>query len=850
MKTVLLICVLCVTICAQVKLDYYLPKGEYSYDENIPTPKKFLGYEVGEWHVGHDQLINYMKKIAQLSPRFSFSEYARSYEARPLIVLTITSIENHKNIEDIQKKHQKLRSVSTDINISTMPTVVYIGHSIHGNEPSGANASLVAAYFLAAAQGEEVEKLLQNTVILLDPCMNPDGFNRFASWVNSHKSKNAIAAAINREHIEAWPRGRTNHYWFDLNRDWLLTQHPESQGRVRIFQKWQPNILTDHHEMGTHATYFFQPGVPERTHPLTHSKNQPLTKKIAKFHAKKLDEIGSLYFSEERFDDFYYGKGSTYPDVQGAIGILFEQASSRGHLQESEHGPLSFPFTIRNQVQTVFSTLEAAQELRSELLEYRREFYASSRSLAQKDETKAYIVGDNKDPQRLLQFSQLLQRHDINVYHLAKPITVDGLEYNEDNSLLVPANQPQYLLIKAIFEKRTSFADNIFYDVSAWTMPLAFHLNYAQLKNKAQLTYLQGKNYQHPTVTSSFDKNAYAYLFTWDSYYAPRALNRLLQNNIKVKVATKKFSAIVNGQQRDFTYGTILVPMGIQSDKKQTSLLMQKIATEDYVQVYSAKTGFTPIGMDLGSGNFRSIKPPKVVMIVGSGVNAYDAGEVWHLLDARFDIPLVMVDVEHFSSLNLNDYNTLVMVDGGYNLNQSNVKKVQSWLQSGGTLVASKRAINWVASNQLASVAFVANGTNPSNQRLPYATRVKNEGAQITGGAILQGKVDLTHPLLYGYHNDLIALFRRGNMALKETQNPYAVPVQYSEEPLISGYMSKENQQHVKNTPAIAVYGKGNGKVICIADNLNFRAFWLGTNKIFMNAILFGNLIDSGSTER
>ncbi|BBM87534.1 M14 family metallopeptidase [Candidatus Uabimicrobium amorphum] len=847
-KYVIILLLLCASVTAQVQLDYYLPQGEY--DKNIPTPQQFLGYQVGEWHVSHDQLVYYIKKLGELSERFNVQEYARSYEARPLIVATITSTDNHQNIEEIQQRHRSLRS-GNDIDVSTMPAVVYIGHSIHGNEPSGSNAALIAAYFLAAAQGEEVEKMLQNTIILLDPCMNPDGFNRFASWVNTHKSKKPTAAAICREHNEVWPRGRTNHYWFDLNRDWLLTQHPESRGRVKIFQQWQPNILTDHHEMGTQSTYFFQPGVPKRTHPLTPQKNQILTKKIAHFHAKTLDKIGSLYYSEERFDDFYYGKGSTYPDVQGAVGILFEQASSRGHLQESVHGDVSFPFTIRNQVKTIFSTLEAAQNLRVELLSYRRNFYSESRELAQKDEIKAYIISDNNDKKRLTHFAQLLQRHKIDVFHLAKPITVDSVEYTEENSLLVPTHQSQYRLIKSLFERRTSFADTIFYDVSAWTMPMAFHLSFAELKNKAQLTYLQGENYQYTFTPpqTTFDEKAYAYLFTWDGYYAPRALNRLLQLGAKVKVATKEFSAVVNGAQKRFTYGTILVPMGIQTDKKQIAHTMETIASEDHVAVYRAETGFTPVGMDLGSGNFRSLQPPKTVMLAGKGVNAYDAGEVWHLFDVRFNIPLVVVDVDDFSSLDMHKYNTMVMVDGSYNLSSSDTQKLQDWVKSGGNLIAAKRAINWAVSAQIAPLQFVTPESTYTD-RLPYISRVQNEGSQITGGAILEGKTDLTHPLLYGYHHQSIHLFRRGNMAIKKPKNVYSVPIVYTDNPLASGYMSKENQQLIKSTPAIVVCGKGRGKVICMADNLNFRAFWYGTNKIFINGVLFGRIIDNGSVEK
>ncbi|MFK7906766.1 MAG: M14 family zinc carboxypeptidase, partial [Chitinophagales bacterium] len=307
----------------QLSLEYYLP-SDITYNPDIPTPESVLGHPVGKWHVSHDKLVWYMQTLAAASDRISIETYARSYEDRPLLLLTITSQKNQQNIEAIQEMHLKNTnpSMAKDVDLKEMPVVVYQGFSIHGNEASGGNAALILAYHLAAGEGKAMEDLLQNTVVLLDPCFNPDGFHRFSSWVNSHKSKNMIANEDSRELNEPTPNGRTNHYWFDLNRDWLLTQHPESKGRVEIFHQWKPNILTDHHEMGSNATFFFQPGIPERVNPNIPAKNQELTFKIGEFHAKALDKIGSLYYTQESYDDFYVGKGSTYPDVNGCVGIL------------------------------------------------------------------------------------------------------------------------------------------------------------------------------------------------------------------------------------------------------------------------------------------------------------------------------------------------------------------------------------------------------------------------------------------------------------------------------------------------------------------------------------------------
>ena len=362
-----------------VSLDYFLPNN-ISYNSEIPTPASIIGHELGDWHITHDKLLQYMYRLAESSDRISIENRGETFEGRPLILLYVTAPNNQKNLQEIRKKHISLTEKGADsIEVSNLPIVVYQGFSIHGNEPSGSNAALAVAYYLAAAQGPEIELLLDKSVILFDPSYNPDGLQRFAYWANMHKGKNINPDPNDREYNEIWPGGRTNHYWFDMNRDWLPVQLPESQARIKTFHDWYPNILTDHHEMGTNSTFFFQPGIPSRTNPLTPNKNQELTGKIGEYHAKELNKIGSLYYSKESFDDFYYGKGSTFPDINGGIGILFEQASSRGHAQESENGVLTFPFTIRNQFTAALSTLEAAIEMREEILNYQKTFYINAR---------------------------------------------------------------------------------------------------------------------------------------------------------------------------------------------------------------------------------------------------------------------------------------------------------------------------------------------------------------------------------------------------------------------------------------------------------------------------------------
>lgn len=822
---------------AQVADSYYLPTN-VTYNPAIPTPQQFLGYQVGQWHVTHDQRVAYMKKLDELSDRITLAEYARTYENRPLLVLTITNQANHANLETIRTEHVKLTdpAQSAGLNTTSMPGVVWMGYSVHGNEPSGANASLLAAYYLAAAQGPSVDSLLRECVILLDPCINPDGGNRFASWVNTHKSITPVSDPDAREYNEVWPGGRTNHYWFDLNRDWLYTQHPESKGRLVKYHQWKPNIVTDHHEMGSNSTFFFQPGIPARTHPLTPRLNIDLTAKIGNYHAAGLDKIGSYYYTQENYDDFYYGKGSTYPDVNGSIGILFEQASSRGHVQETINGLLTFPFTIRNQFTATLSTLKAAKEMRVELLNYMRDFYKQGST----DAVKSYVFGGSNDRARTWEMVEILRRNQIEVYEVAKDETVDGRKFPKGNAYVVPLNQPQYRVAKAIFEKRTQFEDSLFYDISAWAMPLTFNVPHAESKASVSLGAKVAENtFPKGKVVG---KTNYSYLFEWDSYYAPRALYELESLGYRTKTATQRLTVSVEGKPRVFDYGTIQIQVG-DHDQEETYRLLQRLAERDGVDFYASPTGLTGSGIDFGSENFKAMRTPRPLMLVGTGVNSNDAGEVWHLLDQRVSVPLTMADMSSINRVDLSKYNTIIMVSGNYNA--LSVDKIKEWVRAGGVLITMSDATEW-ASEKGVSPIKIKSIPNDTAGPKPYALSELYRGAQVTGGAIFQVKLDLTHPLAYGYKEPMLNVFRDNNIFIQPIKDPYGAPAIYTDSPLVSGYVSAQNEKLLRNSPSIVCTNLGSGKVIAMTDNPNFRGFWYGTNKLFLNAMFFGSQISSG----
>ncbi len=815
----------------QVDLDYYLP-SDVTYDSNIPTPESIIRHQVGDWHVTHDKLAQYMYAVAAASDRITIEDRGSSFEGRPILLLTVTSPANHGNLATIKKNHVALtESNGASQNTAAMPAVVYQGFSIHGNESSGSNAALALAYYLAAAQGPKINELLNNTVILLDPSLNPDGLQRFAYWANMHKSQNINPDPNDREYSEVWPGGRTNHYWFDMNRDWLPVQLPESRARISTFHDWYPNILTDHHEMGTNASFFFQPGIPSRTHPLTPQKNQDLTGDIAKFHAKALDKIGSFYYTEESFDDFYYGKGSTFPDINGSIGILFEQASSRGHAQESNNGILTFPFTIRNQFTASLSTLEAAVSMRKELLDYQRQFFTDARN---QGKGGAIIFGDEKDANKAYHLAEILKRHKIIVHELKGDASIEGKKYRKGAAYVVPKSQKQSRLLNAMFEKRTKFKDSLFYDISAWSFPLAFNLDYTENGNTSQAgaEILQLKK---PAINAVNASN-YAYIMEWHDYYAPKALNQILASGLRAKVGMKPFT--VDGKTYD--YGTIMIPVQNQDiAANEIGRMIQHISEESNVTITGVTTGLTQ-GIDLGSNQFRALEQPKVAMIIGEGITPYDAGEIWHLFDTRYDMHITKIDTRNLGRTDLSRYTDLIIPSSwGSAFNKNTTSKIKEWVKDGGTLIAYKNSGRWLNSSELMTIKF--DTKKDSAKAISFEQVGDYRGAQVIGGAIFETKLDRSHPIAFGYKNATLPVFRNSTLFMEADKDSYKNPIQYTASPLLAGYISKPNLDMLSNTVAFKEQGVGRGSIIYFTDNHNFRAFWYGTNKLLMNAIFFGD---------
>jgi Zinc carboxypeptidase. len=823
-------------------LAYFLPEGNHTYNPQVPTPESVLGFQLGQQHVGWDQVVIYMKELAATSDRVSFRETGRTWERRPFIELVFTSAENHKNLEQIRENHLKLSDIehSGSLNLDNMPVVTSLVYSIHGNEPSCVNSSIAVAYYLAAAQGSEIDELLKNQIVVMNPGANPDGINRFASWVNSSRSLTDVSDLRSREFSEAWPSSRLNHYWMDCNRDWLMAQHPEGINCINNYFNWLPNVVIDLHEMGDNYQYFFSPGHPKRTHPLTTQLNQQLTAGVSSFTAQMLDGIGTTFYTKEGYDDYYYGKGGAYGDISGAVSLLYEQGSSRGHLRSTaNHGVWSFSWTIRNQAYASFASIMAAKEMRPILLNYLKEFYEKSAANARKESVQGYVFDARGSKATAFHFLETMAHHRIDVYRLAK----DYQTFSKDDAYIIPVGQKYSTRVKALMENTLEFTDSTFYDISAWTFPHAYNLNYTTVKSTAGLTGSKVTENSFPVGKIIGGKSSVGYVFENTEFYAPKVAYELQRKGIRVTAANRPFLFKSGSTEKQMGYGTyqvLVLNQSLTPDEIHDTL--SELAKTTGVDIYSASTGLMP-DTDMGSPAWRRLIQPKVAMLVGRTMGVADAGEIWFLLDNRFQMRPVLIENHSFTLKDLLDYTVIILPNGIPTLNASSEAALKDWVASGGTLVATGRAWEWV--NRIGLLPIKAESIAArvdSTAYLTYADRAEARSGRIPG-VILNYNVDKTHPLVWGLEQDQIPVMKNNNFIFKKDADPYASPLYYTSQPVVSGFLSAHHKESLKDSPAVFAKSYRGGKVIVFADDLNFRSYFFGTSKIFMNALFYGSCI-------
>lgn len=820
--------------------DYFF-KNYHPFNTEIPSPEAFLGYGIGEHHTRHDLIVAYFTKLAESSNRASIYEYGKTHEGRKLVMLTITSPSNLSNIDQLKQQHLAFSDPEQSVsNYNEVPIFINLAYNVHGNEPSSSEAALLTAYTLVASNSPEVLKYIENAVIMIDPTINPDGRDRHTQWANSYQSKPNVTDPQDTEHNENWPGGRTNHYWFDLNRDWLLAINPESRAKLKWYHEWYPNVVTDFHEMGSQSSYFFEPMKANASlDPIMPKENyEDLNTMFGLAFAKALDSIGSLYFTKEVFDGTYPGYGSSYPDLQGALALLFEQASSRGHEQTTAFGKITFPFTIRNQYTSSLTTIKTAVANKAYMRKYQQNFFKSAISNAKKNKVKGYSFVDNYDKNRTKAFVDKLLAHKIEVY-------------KSGDKFVVPTAQKQYRMVQTMFETYSKYRDSVYYDASAWSLA-----NFYNMKYKPTTTLKLGdkiNNTNNLVDVSPVQPSNYAYIIDWDDYNAPAVLNYLQENGLVLSSAFKPFSLKVNNNTKSFGYGALVLPVSLQKKNPQViHNLLTKVQSKYNVPIYAVYSGYSLKGVDLGSRYIQPVKKVKAAMLIGNGIRSYEAGEVWHLLDTRMNMPISKLQINNFDQINLDKYTTLVLVSGKYKLSKKQQSKLKAWVSKGNTLITIGTASKWVIDKKIVKESLTNKIKDSLEKdikkeilRKPYINSSENLGKESVGGIIVKVDLDITHPLAFGYHDNSIPVYKNNTVWLAPSKNEYATVAKYAEKPHIDGFITKENmEEYLKPSASLIVSKVGSGRVILFADNPNFRGSWYGTNRLFLNALFLGDKIN------
>jgi hypothetical protein len=765
-----------------------------SYDRTIPTPEQTLGFVHSTRFARSHEIWEYFQAVDRASDRVLLREHGRTWGGRRLFHAVISSPENLARIDAIRQENRRLVFDGKGLETGKMPLVLWMGYGVHGNEPSAAESSMLVLYHLAAARGKAAD-FLKEVVIVIVPNVNPDGRDRFVDEANADRGMVPTPDAEDREHTSRWPGGRTNHYWFDLNRDWLPLTQPESYLRHQVYTAWRPQVVLDYHEMGGGATYFFQPGVATRWHPLTPQAVKDWTNTFASFHAKALEKIGQNYFVGDRFDDFYAGKGSTYPDLTGSVGILFEQSSSRAMRLTVGDRVLEYPVTVRNQVATSLSSIDAAWTHRRALIEHMRTFHLA------KAEPGAWKI---KNDDRGREVVSLLMKHEVAVL-FAK------------DAFWVPKSQPQSTLVRVMFEPLDTFEDDQFYDVSTWSL---IHSSGAAISLEEALPAgLRPVQAGDLIVKGQFKS-------------APKPLGWVIRND-REDFHLAVWRTLARGRRAFFAREGVgpARPGDVFVEGSDGAEFFEGLTRELRVSI-DGVPGETGQVVSWGSNVLVPLRRPRIVLAGGQGMDANNTGEVWWLLDAMMGIPVTVVDTDSgLADLRPGD----VVVLAGGSPREAWAAGLEPFVRGGGTVVALSTSAEWLAGTELWKLPVA--GHTPKLEGLPYGDLAEERGRHALPGSVFRVEWDKTHPLTFGVSSSFV--FRDSGRFIGLPSGPGTIVARYSDPALASGYASDPVKNLGAGKLAVGATSLGSGRVILIADNPIFRGYFRAQERLFLNAVLF-----------
>jgi len=806
----------------------------------IQSPAEFLGYELGDKFTHHYRVVEYFKHMAN-SPNVKLEEYGRTYEDRPLLLAFIASDKNMAQLETIRKDNLK-RTGMLEGTPTTNVSIVWLSYNVHGNEANSTEASMATIYKLIT----EHQDWLENTVVIIDPCINPDGRDRYVNFYSQNGQMPYNPDPQAAEHQEPWPRGRQNHYLFDLNRDWAWQTQIESQARLIEYNKWMPHIHVDFHEQGYNSPYYFAPAAQPYHEQITKWQRDFQTM-IGKNHAKYFDENNWFYFTKQVFDLLYPSYGNTYPTFNGAIGMTYEQAGGAGiGIIKQEGDTLTLLDRLTHHTTTGLSTIEITSQQNTKVLTEFEKFFTSPVT----GTYKSFVLkSDNVD--KMNHLKGWLDKNKIQYGTASSVKGLKGFNYHtkrseaftiSPNDLVVSLNQPKSVLAKILFEPQTKLVDSLTYDITAWAVPYFYGMQAYATSTALNVDVQSTVNNFKP---AGVPDNAYAFFFKWNSFKDAKMLASLLNANIKVRFSTRKLK--ING--KTFERGTLIIAKrdnGVLGNKFEMKIAGLANAAQHQFDVVS--TGFMDNGPDLGSRNISYLKKPKIAILRGDGVSSLNYGATWYYMEQELNYPFTAINTGAFSRVNLDNYDVLVMQEGGYSdFGDTELKKITDWVSTGGKLIAIGSSIGKFADSDFASISKYnsedeeeaikkkTEANQEENKLKPYEQESRENAKNTIPGAIFKITLDKTHPLAYGYGGYLYSLKTSGRRyGYLNSQN---VGIIKSKDDLLSGFAGQYVQQNVGKSMVIGVENKGRGQIVYLVDNPLYRGFWYDYKLMFANAL-------------
>jgi hypothetical protein len=812
----------------------------------LKSPEEFLGYPVGTRFTPHWKIVDYFKTVAAAVPTImKIQQYGQTNEGRPLMVAFISTAANVSSLETIRQNNLKLANDARNASPGNAPAIVWLSYNVHGNEASSSEASMLTLYALVDPKNTQTKQWLQNTVVVIDPCLNPDGRDRYVNWFNSVVGKQYNPALEAREHSEPWPGGRSNHYNFDLNRDWAWQTQVETQQRVKLYNDWLPQIHVDFHEQGVNNPYYFAPAA-QPYHEVITPWQRSFQEIIGHNHAKYFDEKGWLYFTKEVFDLLYPSYGDTYPIYNGAIGMTYEQGGGpRGGLGAltDEGDTLTLTDRAMHHFTTSMSTLEVASQNASKLVTEFQNFYKNAVTVGVGN-YKSYVVKLSAgDTGKLSALTQLLDRNRIQ-YYTAKGASLRGYNYDnskeesftvDTNDLVIPSLQPKSTLVKVLFEPNAALVDSATYDITAWSLPYVYGLKTYATKTAVATG---GPWTKSDAWFMSSQTNPYGYVIQWNDIRSAKLVGQLMQKGIKLRYAEEPFQ--MNGQS--FGRGAIIVLR--TSNQSQPALwnTVRELAAANHVSLFPVSSGFAEKGYDFGSNRVHPMKARRVAVLTGEGVGSNAAGEVWHFFEQILNYPVTLINANELPRVNLNAYDLVVMPDGNYRFlsDKSSVDALKSWINAGGDIIAMEGAVGQLAKQDWAGLKLKKDDDTDSKDVYEslkkYETRERDAISNTTPGSIFRVELDNTHPLAFGYQRYYYTLKQDDNVYDFIKEGGWNVGV-IRKDKQVAGFVGSKLQSKLQDGLVFGVQDMGRGSITYLADDVLFRNFWENGKLIFANAV-------------